>query len=79
VSVALIIKHERRMRLIIMPRVVCLTGPHFSTLSHNPYDFREVVIEQKIFVLIFFYNLSQTSHSNNNSARYYPKCTNVFM
>jgi hypothetical protein len=53
VSVALIIQHERRMRRIILPRVACLTQSHFSTLSHNLYDFWEILVEEKIFVLIF--------------------------
>jgi len=55
VSVALIIKHARRMRRILMPRVACLTRPHFSSLSHNPYDFRETTIKENI-CFNFFYN-----------------------
>ena len=79
VSVALIIKHERRMRRIVMPRVACLARPHFSTLFHNPYDFREIIIKENIRFNFSTTSVSNISHSKINSARYYPKCTNVFM
>jgi len=40
VSVALVIKHAKRVRRIILSPVVCLALSYFSTLSHKRYDFR---------------------------------------
>jgi hypothetical protein len=34
--------------------------PYFSTLSHKRHDFRDKVIEHKMFVLLFFTILSET-------------------
>ena len=59
--------------------VACLALPYFYTLSHKRHDFREKVIEHKMCVLIlstiFVWNISYYK----NWARYYHKCTQVFM
>jgi hypothetical protein len=41
VSVALIIQHSKRMRLVTLSAVACSTLPHFSTSSHKRQDFPE--------------------------------------
>jgi hypothetical protein len=56
VSVALVIQHVMHMLHNILSSVACLTVPYFSTLPHKRYEFRENVIEQKIYVLIFCTN-----------------------
>jgi len=40
------------MRRIILLPVASLAGPYFSTLSYKGNDFRERVIERKMYVLI---------------------------
>jgi hypothetical protein len=60
VCVALVTKHTMRMRRTVLSSVDFLAMPYFSTLSHKRYDFREKVVEQKVFVLIFYTTLSET-------------------
>jgi len=52
-SVTLITQHEKRMCLIILSSVVCLSVPYFPTLSHKRRDFQETIFELKMRVLIF--------------------------
>jgi hypothetical protein len=64
VFVALGIQYPMRLRRSVLPSVVCLILPCFSTLSHQRYDFRgKNVIGQISHVLIFstasFENISQ--------------------
>jgi len=57
------------------------TVPYFPTLSHKRYGFGvKKVIEQNV-CSDFPYNFCvwNISHSNNNSARYCHKCTQIFM
>ena len=53
VFVALVIRHEKSMLLMIFSSVACLAMPYFSTLSHKSRDFRENMIERKMYVLLF--------------------------
>jgi hypothetical protein len=52
VSVAIVIQHAKRMRLIILSPEASLAPPDFSTLSRKRYDIRKKVIEHKIRVVI---------------------------
>jgi hypothetical protein len=52
VSVALFIQHSTCMRHIVTSFVAPLAPPYFSTLFHKRHDFREKVIDHKIYVLI---------------------------
>jgi hypothetical protein len=80
VSVALVIQHAKRTVRIILPSVACPAVPYFSTLSHKRHDFRKTFIQHKMCVLIFSTTFVwNISHSKQNSARYYHKCTQVFM
>jgi len=53
VSVALIIRHAKRISLIIFSSVAFSALLKFSSLSHKRYDFRKNVIGHKTRVLIF--------------------------
>jgi hypothetical protein len=69
VGVCLLIQHAKRMA--VLSPAVPLVPPNFSTLSPQLYDFRKIVTEHKICVLIFSTTfISNISHSNKNSATY---------
>ena len=52
-SVALVIRHAVRMHRILVSSVTLTVVQNFSTLSHEPYDYRQKVTKYKICVLIF--------------------------
>jgi len=77
-SANLLTQHAVRMRRIILPSVVCLAQPYFSTLSKKRHDFlkKKKVIGHKIRVLIFSTTrVWNISHSKKNWERYFHKCT----
>jgi hypothetical protein len=41
VFVALVIKHVKRIRRVILSSVVCLSPHYFSALSHKRHDYRK--------------------------------------
>jgi hypothetical protein len=59
VSVGLFIQYAKRMRRITLINVACPVLHYFPTLSHKPQDFRKIIIEHKMWVLIFSTNLSE--------------------
>ena len=70
-------QHAMRMRRIWS--VACLSLPNFST-SHKRHEFRKMVIEHKMCILIFCTNFVwNISHSKTNWARYDQKCISVLM
>jgi hypothetical protein len=73
---ALIIQHAECIHCIILSSVYSVVVPYFSTLSHFP----KKVTERKMCVLFFStYFVWNISHSKKNSARFYDKCTYVFI
>ena len=80
VSITLVTQHAKCMHHIIMSSVTCLVQWNFPTLSHKWHNFQKKVTEHKICALISSTtSVWNISHSENNSARYYHKCTRVFM
>jgi hypothetical protein len=64
----------------VEPTVVCLAILHFSTEPHKRHDFRKVVTEHNMSILIFSTAfVSYILNSNKNFARYYQKCTEFCM
>ena len=79
VFVALVIRHA--MRCIVLSSVACPTPQYFATLFQKRLGFRKKFVEYKesfdfIFPTIFIWNVSDP---NNNWAKYYNKCSYVFM
>jgi len=77
---ALVIKYIKRLRRVILPSVVSPVLPYFYTLCHKRNDFPGKFIEHKMCVLIFSTTFVRAIiNSKKNSARYYHKCTYVFV
>ena len=63
----------------ILSSLACLAVPYFSVLYYKPHYFRKKVTGHKMcFDLLYNFYLN-IYHFKNNSARYYHKCTNVFV
>jgi hypothetical protein len=52
-ELALSAQYAKRMRRNVLPSVVCLVPPYFSTLFNKRCDFRKNVTDHKMCVLIF--------------------------
>jgi hypothetical protein len=75
VFVVSVIQQAKRMRHITVS-VACLDLPYISTLSHKRHNFRKAVVEHKMCIFIVSTSfISNISHSENISARYYNECT----
>ena len=59
-SAALVIQHAMRMRRVLVSSVTFPVVHNFSTLSHEPHDYRQKVTKHKMCDLIFSSNLSET-------------------
>ena len=78
--VALLIKQATRMRHIVTSFVTPVAQPHFLTFCHKRHDFRKMVTERTVCVLIFSTNfVYNISHSKDNLARCSRTCDEVFM
>jgi hypothetical protein len=53
-SVALVMRHTKVTRPIILSLEACLPLTYFPTISHKRHDFRKNAIEHKMCVFIFF-------------------------
>jgi hypothetical protein len=80
VHVVLLIQHATLMRHIVTSFVVPLVPSYFSTLSHKRRNFRKMLLNTDMCVLILSTNFVQNVfHSKKNSARHGHKCDNVCM
>jgi len=76
VFVALVIQHSVSMHCIKLPSVTCLAVPFFP--PHHLIN--DTNSKNKMCVLIFSTTFVwNTSHSTEKWARYYHKCTHIFM
>ena len=75
VSVALVIRHAKRMPRITMSFVTYMALPYFSTSSHKRHGFRVKVAEHKMRVLIFSKFLSETILVLRRNQRNITKCS----
>ena len=70
-SVALVIQLAQNMSSMILSSLAYLDVTYFSAFSYKRHDFREIVFENKIYVLMFSTSFVRNiSHSKNNSASY---------
>ena len=67
------------MGRIILSSAACLTIEYVSTLNVTRISGGKKITEDKMCVLIFYFFISNISHSKKNPARYYHKCKYVFM
>jgi len=80
VSVAFVIQHAKRKRRILLSSVVWLVLAYFSKLSHKQHDFGQTLLNIKCVVLSCIQVLSEIFIIlKRNLARYYQKCTQVFV
>jgi hypothetical protein len=80
VPVALVIQHAKRVHHTILSSVACPDVRYFFTLFHKRHVFRKKVIEHKMCVLTFSTTFVwKLSHSKTKSARYYHKCTCLYV
>ena len=78
VSVTLVMKLAMRKRHIaICGLSACV--PYFPTVSHKRHNFPNKVIEQETVLIFYTPSVCKITHSENNLARCYHKCTYVFM
>ena len=81
VYVALVIRHSKRTRRVILLSVACLA----LTIFFRHYLINGTIFEKKIsyrtqnVCFVFLYKFYLKHHSKNNSAGCYHKCTYVFM
>jgi hypothetical protein len=78
VSIALVIQHAKRVRCILS-YVACLSVPYFSTLTAWFSEKFTVLNIKYVFwlrVKLLWWNIFR---SQKNSARYFHKCTYMFM
>ena len=52
-SLALVIGRAKRMHRLMLSPVAFVAAPYFPTFSHKRHDFRKMVAEHKLCILIF--------------------------